>query len=211
MENYNQIKVNKYQTIVQDYLNNFRVATGSEYTHVAMGENYFGKFMLDKHQIKEFTKLYSEAVEYGVVFSIAEKPKEYGPLLIDLDLEIPLEKHNGKRLYNDDMIYELINTYRNVASKYLDLNAEELAASIFEKPKPSKKLNIIKDGVHIIFHGITAHYKLRYLIRNDVVNILNNSEHFKSFSNSVDKIIDKAIKKQIAGYYQDLKKRWPII
>ena len=47
MENYNQIKVNKYQTIVQDYLNNFR--TSSEYTHVAMGENFCGKFMLDKH------------------------------------------------------------------------------------------------------------------------------------------------------------------
>ena len=67
-----------------------------------MGENYFGKFMSDKHQIKEFTKLYSEAVEYGVVFSIAEKPKEYGALLIDLDLEVPLENYNNNRLYNDD-------------------------------------------------------------------------------------------------------------
>ena len=47
--------------------------------------------------------------------------------------------------------------------------------------------------MHIIFHGITAHYKLRYLIRDDVVKILNNSERFKTFSNSVDKIIDKAI------------------
>ena len=193
MEKYNKIKINKYQIIVQDYLNQFRVGSGSEYTHVAMGENFCGKFMLDKHQIKEFTKIYAEAVQYGVVFSIAEKPKDYGPLLIDLDLEIPLENHNGNRLYNDDMIYELINTYRNVASKYLNLNAEELIASVFEKPKASTKSNIIKDGVHIIFHGITAHYKLRYLIRDDVVKILNNSEHFKTFSNSVDKIIDKAV------------------
>ena len=91
------------------------------------------------------------------------------------------------------MIYDIINTYRNVASKYLNLSAEELAASVFEKPKASNKSNIIKDGVHIIFHGITAHYKLRYLIRDDVVKILNNSEHFKTFSNSVDKIIDKAV------------------
>ena len=47
--------------------------------------------------------------------------------------------------------------------------------------------------MHIIFHGITAHYKLRYLIRDDVVKILNNSQYFKTFSNSVDKIIDKAV------------------
>ena len=167
MEKYNPIKINKYTTIIQDYLNNC-YASSKEYTHVAMGENFYGKFMLDKNQIKEFTKLYAEAVENGVVFNIAEKPKEYGPLLIDLDLELPLEKHNGKRLFNDDMIYELINTYRTVASKYLNLGAEELAASIFEKPRPSTKGNIIKDGIHIIFHGVTAHYKLRYLIRNDV-------------------------------------------
>ena len=135
MEKYDHIKSNKYQKSIEDYLNKFRVGTGSQYTHVAMGENVFGKFMLDKHQIKEFTKLYSEAVECGVVFSIAEKPKEYGSLLIDLDLEIPLENHNGNRLYNDDMIYEIINTYRNVASKYLNLSAEELAASLLKTLK----------------------------------------------------------------------------
>ena len=67
-------------------------------------------------KFEEFTKLYAEAVENGVVFNIAEKPKDYGPLLIDLDLELPLEKHNNKRLYTDDMIYELINTYRTLES-----------------------------------------------------------------------------------------------
>jgi len=72
----NSINVIKHQNIVQDYLNKFRVSSDSEYTHVSMGENFYGKFMLDKHQIKEFTKLYSEAVECGVVFSIAENPKD---------------------------------------------------------------------------------------------------------------------------------------
>ena len=91
------------------------------------------------------------------------------------------------------MICEVINTYRNVSSKYLNLSAEQLAVSVFEKPKPSEKKNIIKDGVHIIFHNINAHFKLRHLIRNDVVKILNNSNNFKTFSNSVDKIIDKAV------------------
>jgi hypothetical protein len=85
MEKYDQIKVNKYQNSVQEYLNKFRVGSASEYTHVTMGENFCGKFLLDKNQIKEFTKLYAEAVQYGFVVSISEKSKEYGPLLIDLD------------------------------------------------------------------------------------------------------------------------------
>ena len=198
MEDYNTLnpnKVRKYQKNIEEYLNKVRVGSGSniKYTHVAMGENFCGKFMLNKHQNKEFTKLYAEAINYGIVFSIGEKPTDFGPLLIDIDLEIPLENHNGERLYNDDMIYEIINTYRNVASEYLDLGAEELAASIFEKPKPSRKATPIKDGIHIIFHGITAHYKLRYIIRNKVVQQLTNSETFKKFINSVDKIFDKQV------------------
>lgn len=198
MEEYSTLnpnKVRKYQKSIEDYLNKTRVGSGGtiKYTHVAMGENFYGKFMLDKHQIKEFTKLYAEAVEYGVIFSIAEKPKDYGPLLIDLDLEIPLEDHNGERLYNDDMIYEVINTYREAACEYLDLGSEELAASVFEKPKPSRKATTIKDGVHIIFHGVTTHYKVRYLIRNKVVQRLSDSDTFKRFINPVDKIFDKQV------------------
>ena len=108
----NPNKVKKYQASIYNFLEKYRVGNGADikYTHIAMGENFYGKFMLDKHQIKEFTKLYAEAVQYGVVFSIGENPKDYGPLLIDLYLEIPLENHNGNRLYNDDMIYELKNT-----------------------------------------------------------------------------------------------------
>jgi len=198
MENNNTLnpnKVKKYQKNIEDYLNKTRVGSGGNinYTHVAMGEKFVGKFMLDKKQIKEFTKLYAEAIDYGVVFSIAEKPKDYGPLLIDLDLEIPLEDHNDERLYDDNMIYQVIKIYREIACEYLDLNADELTASVFEKPKPSKKATTIKDGVHIIFHGITAHYKLRYLIRQKVVHKLNNSELFKKFINPVDKILDKQV------------------
>ena len=68
MQSYNPINAIKHQNIVQDYLNKFRVGTGSEDTYVALGENFCGKFMLDKHQIKEFTKLYSEAVQLLLLF-----------------------------------------------------------------------------------------------------------------------------------------------
>ena len=98
MENKNII--NKYQSNVEDYLNKLRVPSDSVYTHISMAENYKGKFNLDKHQIKEFTKIYAEAVDNGAILSIGEKPKDYGPLLIDIDLEISLENYNNNRLYN---------------------------------------------------------------------------------------------------------------
>lgn len=189
----NNSTISKYEKNVEQFLNNKRVSTGCPFTHVAMAETFVGKFNLDKAQIKEFTKLYAESVTNGAVFSIAEKPKDYGPLLIDIDLEMSLENNDGNRLYNDNMIYEIINAYREVTNEYLNLSDEELTASVFEKPKPTIKSTIIKDGVHIIFHGINAHYKLRYLIRNKVVQKLNDSKTFKKFINPVEKIIDKQV------------------
>jgi len=194
----NPKKIKRYQTNVEAYLNKFRVGSGQniKYTHVSMGEQFTGKFMLDKKEIKEFNKMYSEAIENGAIFSIAEKPKDngYGPLLIDIDLEMPIEDYvEDTRLYTDEMIFEIIDSYREVSKEYLDLNSQELVASVFEKPKPTKKISTVKDGVHIIFHGITAHFKLRYLIRHHVVKKLSNNELFSGFTKSINDIIDKAV------------------
>ena len=142
-----------------------------------MAENYKGKFNLDKHQIKEFTKLYAGAVENGVVFGLGEKPKDYGTLLIDLDTDMTqkdcngerLYHYSGERLYNNDMICEIIDAYRTASTDYLNLSNEELAESLFEKPKPCNKKDKFKDGFHLIFQGIVGHYKLRYLIRDKIV------------------------------------------
>jgi len=173
--NNNSKTVQKYQESVEDYLNKFRVSGGScvPFTHISMAENYKGKFNLDKDQIKEFTKIYAEAVDNGTILSIAEKPKDYGPLLIDIDMELIEKDYNGKRLYNNDMIYEIIDAYRTASMDYLNLSESELSVSLFEKPKPCNKKDKIKDGFHLIFQGIVAHYKLRYLIREKVVKLLS--------------------------------------
>jgi len=194
----NPKKIKRYQSNVETYLNKYRVSSGQniKYTHISMGENYTGKFMLDKKEIKEFNKIYSEAIENGVTFGIAEKPKDngFGPLLIDIDLEKPIEDFvEDTRLYNEDMIFEIIDAYREVASQYLDLNSQELVASVFEKPMPTKKISAVKDGVHIIFHGITAHFKLRYLIRHNVIKKLSTRETFLEFTKPLNDIIDKSV------------------
>ena len=51
--------------------------------------------------------------------------------------------------------------------------------SVFEKSQPTIKKDKIKDGVHLIFQGTVVHYKLRYLIRDKVVKLLNDSPLFK--------------------------------
>ena len=209
----NNISQKQFQTNVENFLNNCRVPSESTYTHISMAEKYKGKFNLDKNQIKEFTKLYAEAVDNGAVFSIGEKPKDYGPLLVDLDIEILKENYNNERLYNNEMIYEIIDAYRTVANEYLNVSNEELTVSVFEKPQPTIKKDKIKDGVHLIFQGVVVHYKLRYLIRDKVVKLLDGSTLFKNYN--VDKLIDKQVvhtncwllpgSKKPDGYLYELK------
>ena len=127
-------------------------------------------------------------------FGIAEKPQEYGPLLININLELAKTDYiKGTRLYNDDMILDVINAYREAANKYLKLSSTDLQASIFQKRKPTKQENAIKDGFHVIFPGIIANCKIRYIIRDDVEKKLKQSETFTGFRYSIEKIIDKTI------------------
>jgi len=193
-KNINPKTVNKYNDAIQELLNKNRVGPNADYTHISMGEYFKGKFFLNKKQIKIFNELYAEAINYGCTYSIAEKQKEYGPLIIDIDIEIPSENYtNDTRLYNNEMIFNIIDTYRGVINNYLDVEPGELYASLFEKKEPTNKEPIIKDGFHIMFQGLVVHSKLRHLIRHDVVNLLKNCELYKGFIKPIDDIIDKAV------------------
>lgn len=192
----NPNKVKKYQTSIYNFLEKYRVGNGADikYTHISMGESHMGKFNLDKKAIKEFNNIYGEATEYGVEFHIAEKPKEFGPLLVDIDMEFPNDEYKpNSRLYNTNLVLDVINAYRESIIKYLDLNNDELQVCLIEKPKPSMKPSIVKDGFHLIFNNICASTKLRHIIRNNAVEILKNNDNMTSFANTVDKIVDKAV------------------
>ena len=178
---------------IENYLNKFRV-TGSDvkYNYISMDLDFKGKFYINNNDLEEFYKIYAESVK-NKKLSIGERPQDYGPILIDIDLKINTEKYDGNRLYNNEMILLIIDTYREALKNYLKLDDYELYASIFEKRKPTIKDNFIKDGFHIIFRNITAHYKLRYVVRNYVVEKLKDNYIFKIFNESIDKIIDKCI------------------
>jgi P4 family phage/plasmid primase-like protien len=194
--NLNPNKIKKLKDNVYKFLEKYKVNGGPEikYTHVSMGDSFLGKFNLDKKARKEFNKLYIEAVEYGAIFSIAEKPKDYGPLLIDIDLELPIDNYDkNTRLYNDNIIIEIIDTYKKAITKYLDLNNQDFEVALIEKEAPTKKATIVKDGFHLIFYNICANYKIRHIIREEVIELLENSDIFNGFINTVDKIVDKAV------------------
>ena len=44
--------------------------------------------------------------------------------------------------------------YLKYKNKYLDLNNDELQVCLIEKPKPTMRPSLVKDGFHLIFNNI---------------------------------------------------------
>ena len=197
MTEYNTLnpnKVSKYISNVNNILEEGRIPYGQKtnITHVSMGGNK-GKFCLDKQQRKRLISALAEASEYGVEFNIAEMPKEYGPIIFDIDLEILKSDYTSGRLYNDDMIIEIGEYYQEAIKKYLDVSQDQLKLSIFEKDKVKEKELTVRDGFHGFFHEICTSSKVRHLIREYVVKKAEESQTFEHFTKPVPQIFDKSI------------------
>jgi P4 family phage/plasmid primase-like protien len=168
--------------------------TSSAVTHVTLDPVFPGKYSFDKSARRKLNKLVKEANKYKINMSVAEKPKNYGPIKVDVDLELPKDDYNqGDRLYDDDFIMKSVELYRNAIKKYLDVNDSQLQACILEKECPTDKGLTVKDGIHIIFPYICAYYKVRHLIREAVVHEAKQFSIYNKYTKGVEDIFDKSI------------------
>lgn len=95
------------------------------------------------------------------------------------------------------MVLSIISKYMKAIKKYLivpDINR----IFLLEKESPTRKDSdnkegVYKDGFHIMFPDLCVYYKIRHLIRYQVVEDCKNDGTFDEFNQSVDKIIDKAV------------------
>jgi P4 family phage/plasmid primase-like protien len=189
-------KINKLKERVYELLEKNRHNDDNKEgpTHLSYGL-FNGKFFLDKVQRKELMSLYIKAVTSGVNdFSILERPKEYAPIIVDVDLEIPSDNYvDGTRLYSNELILNVIQKYLNSINKYLDVPEEKLKVCVFEKQKPTEKEGTYKDGFHLVFPELCVQTKVRHLLRYYVVKICDEEGIFQDYVNSPDKIIDKSV------------------
>jgi P4 family phage/plasmid primase-like protien len=190
-------KLAKYRERVYDILEKNRYEEGTsktEPTHQSYGM-FYGTFCLDKLQRKEFLSLYTKAISAGVDnLSILERQKEYAPIIVDIDLEIPTENYKkGTRLYTEDLVNDIIGKYVEAINTYLDVPKSPFKICVFEKKAPQEKELTYKDGFHIMFPDICASTKIRHLLRYKVVKMCEDDETFEGYVNNTDKIIDKAV------------------
>jgi P4 family phage/plasmid primase-like protien len=194
----NPSKISKILSEYNSILDEARLPPGqkTEITHVSMGGNR-GKFSFDKSLRKRLIKIVANAVSNGIDLHIAEMPRDFGPIIFDIDLDKKKEDYNSEinngRLYDDDMIVEVVEYYREAIKHYLDVSDNQLKVCIMEKKGVNIKDNFVRDGIHGFFHEICTSAKVRHLIRNYVVNKANESQTFEGFNKKVNEIFDKAI------------------
>ena len=197
-----KLKLMKHKDRVHDFLEKHRYndEMKEKPSHLSYGL-FQGKFFLDKNKNKDFLTLYADTIEKGITdLSILETQKEFSPIIVDIDLEIPSEDYSeedklaNKRLYDDDMMLSIAEKYIDSINKYMKVpNPESSKFCILEKERPTIKDSVIKDGFHIMFPDICTYVKVRHLIRYNVVKLCVEDETFEGFSNIPDKIIDKSV------------------
>ena len=116
-------KLKKLKLKMEQLLNKHRTSKNQqEYSHVSLGGlTIKGKFNFDKEGTKELYKILAKAVDYNMIFSIAEMPQDYGPVKVDIDLNLPEEDIENDRLYDEDMILKVMDSYRTAIKKYCNV------------------------------------------------------------------------------------------
>ncbi len=191
----------KIKQKIDELLNENRTAKGmSEFTHVSMGGITFpGKFnFADKNKREKLAKYLAQANDKGIVFSIAEKLQTYAPIMIDIDLRYPKDSvkedfEDMNHLYDDDMLFKIVDNYREAIKHYLNVSDNEIQCFVFEKNKYGQKSGEASDGVHMIFPYIVANNKVRHLIFKYVNDKLTDEELFSKYSNFSSVLDDKII------------------
>ena len=163
-------------------------------THQSWGNVIKGRFYINSEDGKEFMAMYNDAIENNVTdFSILEMQKEYSPIIVDIDLKIPTDDYQNKRLYDNNLINNIIKKFLNAFDKYIEFDKTNFKICVFEKKSVTKLDDICKDGFHLIFPDICANVITRHLIRQYVVNLCTDENIFETFLETPDKIIDKAV------------------
>lgn len=177
------------------FLNKFRVAKGSDFTHTSLGQP-FGSFYIPHDNMAMFYSHYNEALKEGVDIHLTEKHRYISPICIDLDFRWTLSSCDPSipRRYTYQDILVFCQVYVDELSKYVHI-PQESKLCILEKKSGSVLNEVVKDGVHIMIPNIITKSSVQYIVRRNVVKHMeNNGWHAAlKLSNSMDDVFDEAV------------------
>lgn len=154
-----------------------------------------GKFHISHDEYNTMLKLYyRDVVSKNVDEYMTEKQLENnGAIVVDFDFRYDYNVTNKQ--YNETHIRDMIMLYLNELKKmYQFLDDMPFPIYIFEKPDVNRvqEKNYTKDGIHMII-GIQADRTTQILLRQRIINSIENAWHDIPLTNSWDDVLDKGI------------------
>jgi phage/plasmid-associated DNA primase len=169
-----------------------------EHTHVSMGD-VKGSWYLSSDKSSEFYRAYANALEKGEKISIAEKPGEFVPLLVDIDIKKEVDgkpNYGPDDFYNHNDIITVIKVFQKAISENLDrrpgakkltnrnLRCIFLEKDLYIEEKDNNKF-IVKKGIHLHFpHLFLSKKDIKSSLMPKVKTMLDDAGPFKDFINS---------------------------
>lgn len=160
-----------------------------------------GKFNVSDDKLVEFHTEMSKHIVAGKPLHIVETHNgiEYSPLMIDIDLDYPLNSKLKESKLDDKKFKEIYVLFVRKVWKHLE-SPETIKyhgyVLVKPAPYPDKEKNRIRDGVHIIFPHIvtTSDFQdnLRKLTINDLSEVLDGLGHVNGIEEVYDPIITRS-------------------
>jgi phage/plasmid-associated DNA primase len=139
---------------------------GIFHTHVSLIRPK-GKFQFNRQTLEDFWEAYCNFVESNEdpMVGIAEKPQQYLPVLVDVDLRIRDEGDDiGDGLYTEDQLKSVVEVYQSTLRQIVDnCTDDDLVCAVLEK----KMYQQTKNEIVYFKHGFHLHFPYIFLNKVD--------------------------------------------
>lgn len=172
---------------LQNFLENHR--SDGILSHTSMDK---GKFFIPDEDMPEFYDLYVKAVLDDNRLYLTEKPREVGPLRIDLDFiyEQKIDKH----LHTQAQVVSFAKAYMDMMKQYLVL-PDVTNVYVMEKRRPTidAKKQRCKSGIHIVVPQICTHKYVEQSVRRALLKRMEEFFPGLPLKDPWDKVYDEQV------------------
>ena len=173
---------------------------GAWHTHVSLVQPK-GRFNFNRKGIEKLWDIYCDNIQKeDCIVGLAEKPQQYLPILVDVDLKIKDDGtiDYGEHLYTEEQCTQVIEIYQSVLREIIDkCDDDNLLCVVLEKPiywVNAGEYSYAKNGFHLHFPGVflnKADQEVHLLPRvRDLVKKMNIFSNLGIEDSSI--VIDKA-------------------
>ena len=143
---------------IEDILKQNYVEDSPWHTHVSMIQPR-GKFLFNRKNLEEFWDTYCEKIydNPDIIVGVAEKPKEYLPVLVDVDIKVLACETDLAldHLYTEEQVHQIVQIYQSVLRNIVeDIEEDNLMCVLLEKEIyyfDAGDISYEKNGFHLHF------------------------------------------------------------